>query len=53
MANRVRELAAQLEVMGRDAALADAEACLKQLRDELARCLEYIPQLLAEVSRTG
>ena len=46
-ADRVRELAAQLEAMGRDAELAGAEACLEQLRDELAQCLASIPQVLA------
>ncbi|MCH8342361.1 MAG: response regulator [Planctomycetes bacterium] len=51
-AGRVQELAAELEAMGRDAELSEAETCFNQLRDELSRCLEYIPRLLEKVGGT-
>ncbi len=48
-AGRVYELAAQLETMGRAAESRDTGVCVERLREELNRCLDYIPQLLAEV----
>ncbi len=45
-AKRVRELTAQLEEMGRSDDLQGADICLTELRDEIQRCLEYVPDLL-------
>ncbi|MCH8271268.1 MAG: response regulator [Planctomycetes bacterium] len=52
-AEGVHYLASQLEAMARDAELADADACIKRLRQEVAECLEYIPEVLAMVDQTG
>ncbi len=49
-AEKVREIAAKLETMGRDGDLSDAEACLMQLQSELARCMESAPQALLEAA---
>ncbi len=45
-AKRVRELTAQLEEMGRSDDLQEADSCLTELRHEIQRCLEYVPDLL-------
>jgi HPt (histidine-containing phosphotransfer) domain-containing protein len=42
-ANRVRELAARLETMGRAGNLSGAAPCLAELHAELERCSEYAP----------
>ena len=45
-ADKLREVAAQLEEMGRAGDLGNASACLEHLRSELGRCLGYVPELL-------
>jgi HPt (histidine-containing phosphotransfer) domain-containing protein len=42
--------AAELEHLGRQADLSAADPALQRFRREVARCLEYIPQLLATVA---
>ncbi len=47
---RLRDLASRLEDMARAADLANADACLRELRAELNRCLDYVPQALSRLT---
>ena len=44
---RLRDIARRLEEMALAADLKHADTCLSELRDELRRCLEFIPKALA------
>lgn len=47
---RLRDLAGRLEELARAADLANADACLRELRAELMRCLDYVPQALSKLA---
>jgi len=51
-AGKLRDLAAQLESMGRDGQLDLAAQCLDKLRTEMQRCVESIPQVLVVINET-
>ncbi|MAE63923.1 MAG: hypothetical protein CMJ18_06585 [Phycisphaeraceae bacterium] len=51
-AEALREAAYRLEEIGKDGDLDPAEACLEEIRSELKRCLDFIPQAV-QVARGG
>ena len=49
-AERLRELAAQLENAGKQGRIREMEEYTEPLRDEMKRCLEFLPRLSNELS---
>jgi Amt family ammonium transporter len=52
-AEPIREIAARIEIAARSGAFADAERDLETLRDEVRRCIEYLPTARAHIASAG
>jgi PAS domain S-box-containing protein len=51
-ASGIRELAAKLEVMGREGDLSEADTLLMKLRGELQRCVDFLPDTATDTTES-